>query len=103
MQRLDLQTPDFTSQNIARLAELFPNCVTEKKSPDGTLRRAIDTPADEKGLSLKDVVGAASAEIERAIIVQTLRRADGNKAQCARWLQVDYKTIQSKLKLYEIS
>ncbi|MEI7909437.1 MAG: DNA methyltransferase [Verrucomicrobiota bacterium] len=42
MQRLDLQTPDFTSQNIARLAELFPNCVTEKKSPDGTLRRAID-------------------------------------------------------------
>jgi adenine-specific DNA-methyltransferase len=42
MQKLDLQTPDFTSQNIARLAELFPNCVTEKKNPDGTLRRAID-------------------------------------------------------------
>lgn len=42
MQRLDLQTPDFTSANIARLAELFPNCVTEKKNPDGTLRRAID-------------------------------------------------------------
>ena len=42
MQRLDLQTPDFTSANIARLAELFPNCVTEKKNSDGTLRRAID-------------------------------------------------------------
>jgi adenine-specific DNA-methyltransferase len=42
MQRLDLQTPDFTTQNIARLAELFPNCVTEKRNPDGTLRRAID-------------------------------------------------------------
>ena len=42
MNKLDLQTPDFTSANIARLAELFPNCVTEKKNPDGTLRRAID-------------------------------------------------------------
>ncbi|MEY4569128.1 MAG: hypothetical protein RLZZ398_567 [Verrucomicrobiota bacterium] len=42
MQRLDLQTPDFTSANIARIAELFPNCVTEKKNPDGTLKRAID-------------------------------------------------------------
>ena len=42
MNKLDLQTPDFTSQNIARLAELFPNCVTEKKKPDGTLCRAID-------------------------------------------------------------
>jgi adenine-specific DNA-methyltransferase len=42
MTRLDLQTPDFTSANISRLAELFPNCVTEKKNSDGTLRRAID-------------------------------------------------------------
>ena len=42
MNKLDLQTPDFTSANIARLAELFPNCVTETKNPDGTLKRAID-------------------------------------------------------------
>jgi adenine-specific DNA-methyltransferase len=42
MNKLDLQTPDFTSANISRLAELFPNCVTEKKNSDGTLRRAID-------------------------------------------------------------
>ena len=42
MEKLDLQTPDFTSQNIARLAELFPNCATEKKNADGTVRCAID-------------------------------------------------------------
>ena len=42
LNKLDLQTPDFTSANIARLAELFPNCVTETKNPDGTLKRAID-------------------------------------------------------------
>ena len=42
MQKLDLQTPDFTAANIARLAELFPNCTTETRLPDGTLKRAID-------------------------------------------------------------
>jgi adenine-specific DNA-methyltransferase len=42
MNQLDLQTPDFTAANIARLAELFPNCATEIRLPDGTLKRAID-------------------------------------------------------------
>lgn len=42
MDQLDLQTPDFTAANIARLAELFPNCATETRLPDGTLKRAID-------------------------------------------------------------
>lgn len=42
MNKLDLQTPDFTAANIARLAELFPNCATETRLPDGTLKRAID-------------------------------------------------------------
>ena len=27
--KLDLQTPDFVAANAERLAELFPNCVTE--------------------------------------------------------------------------
>jgi adenine-specific DNA-methyltransferase len=42
MTKLDLQTPDFVAANVARLAELFPNCVTETKKADGTLKRSID-------------------------------------------------------------
>ncbi len=42
MEKLDLQTPDFTSANIARVAELFPNCRTETKLPDGTIKPGID-------------------------------------------------------------
>lgn len=42
MDKLKLHTPDFTQENIARLAELFPNCVTETKGDDGTIKRAID-------------------------------------------------------------
>jgi adenine-specific DNA-methyltransferase len=42
MTKLDLQTPDFVAANAARLAELFPHCVTETQLADGTLKRAID-------------------------------------------------------------
>jgi adenine-specific DNA-methyltransferase len=42
MEKLKLHTPDFTKENIARVAELFPNCVTEAVDEDGTVRRAID-------------------------------------------------------------
>jgi adenine-specific DNA-methyltransferase len=43
MTKLDLQTPDFVAANAARLAELFPNCVTESRNGQtGEIKRAID-------------------------------------------------------------
>ena len=33
MEKLKMRTPDFTDDNIAKIAELFPNCVTEVKEP----------------------------------------------------------------------
>lgn len=37
-----MHSPDFTQENIAKLAGLFPNCVTESRAEDGTVKRAID-------------------------------------------------------------
>lgn len=42
MEKLKLHSPDLTQGSIARLAELFPNCVTETRDEQGTVRRAID-------------------------------------------------------------
>lgn len=42
MDKLKLHSPDFTKRNIAKLAELFPNCVTEAQGEDGRIKRAID-------------------------------------------------------------
>jgi adenine-specific DNA-methyltransferase len=42
MDKSPLHTPDFTKENIEKLAQLFPNCVTEATSEDGTLSRQID-------------------------------------------------------------
>jgi adenine-specific DNA-methyltransferase len=42
MEKLKMHSQDLTQGNIAKLAELFPNCVTESKAEDGSLKRAID-------------------------------------------------------------
>lgn len=42
MDKLKMHSPDFTEENITKLAELFPNCVTEAKGEDGEVKRAID-------------------------------------------------------------
>lgn len=57
MEKLKLHSPDFTQENIARLAELFPNCVTESKTEDGSLMRAIDFDQLRQELSTSIVEG----------------------------------------------
>ncbi len=42
MEKLKMHTPDFTDKNIAKLAELFPNCVTESQDEKGNLKKSID-------------------------------------------------------------
>ena len=42
MDKLDLQTPNFTDENIEKLAILFPNCVTEARDAKGNVAKAID-------------------------------------------------------------
>jgi two-component system nitrogen regulation response regulator GlnG len=51
---------------------------------------------------LRKLVGDVAARAERAILLRALELTEGNKARCARLLQVDYKTLRSKLKTYEI-
>jgi len=59
--------------------------------------------ASGASLPLKELVRAMSAQVECAILLQALELTKGNKAQAARLLHIDYKTIHSKLKAYEIS
>lgn len=42
MDKLKMHTPDFVDANIACIAELFPNCVTETRDEKGNVRQAID-------------------------------------------------------------
>ncbi len=64
---------------------------------------APELPNDGPQLSLKELVARATAQVERAILLRVLAKCKGNKALAARTLRIDYKTIHTKLKVYQIS
>ena len=57
MDKLKMHTPDMTQDNIARIRELFPNCVTEAKDRNGNLSLAVDFDALRQELSNSIVEG----------------------------------------------
>jgi DNA-binding NtrC family response regulator len=72
--------------------------VTSKQSrPTGIDERAWDD------LPLKEIVRKCAADVEKRVLARVLRRTKGNKAEAARILQIDYKTMQSKVKQYGIN
>jgi adenine-specific DNA-methyltransferase len=42
MDKLKMHSPNFTQDNIARIRDLFPSCVTEAKGEDGNAKLAVD-------------------------------------------------------------
>lgn len=42
MEKMKMHSPNLTQENIARLRELFPGCVTEAKGGDGSVKLAVD-------------------------------------------------------------
>lgn len=67
------------------------------------LAACSSTPGRESvDLSLREIVWHSTVHVERTAIVRALRRTGGNKTKAARLLQVDYKTLHSKVKEYGI-
>jgi two-component system nitrogen regulation response regulator GlnG len=71
-------------------------------------RREIDGFIESRELtlgetSLREIVNDNLARLERVVLVKALRQTKGNKAEAARLLKVDYKTIYNKLKKFEIN
>ena len=42
MEKMKMHSPNLTQENIARLRELLPGCVTEAKGGDGSVKLAVD-------------------------------------------------------------
>lgn len=42
MEKLKMHSPNLTRDNIARIRDLFPGCVTEAKGEDGSVKLAVD-------------------------------------------------------------
>lgn len=57
----------------------------------------------EPGMTLKDLNEKIGHEFERILIIKALNDAEGNKAKAARLFGIDYKTLHSKIKEFQIS
>jgi len=42
MDKLKMRSPNLVDANIAKIAEMFPNCITEDRDESGKIRRAVD-------------------------------------------------------------
>lgn len=60
MDKLRMETKDMTQENIKKLAELFPNVVTEMKDEDGNLKKGINFELLKQELS-GDVIDGEEA------------------------------------------
>ncbi len=57
MDKLKMHSPNLTEANIAKLAELFPNCITEARDAKGEVKKAIDFDLLRQELSSSVVEG----------------------------------------------
>jgi adenine-specific DNA-methyltransferase len=57
MEKMKMHSPNLTQENIARIRELFPGCVTEAQGEDGQVRLAVDFDQLRQELSESIVEG----------------------------------------------
>lgn len=77
MDKLRMETPDLTQQNIEKLTDLFPSCVTEARGEDGRLKKAVNFELLRQMLSDTVLEGDEAYEFtwvgKKAAIVETNR------------------------------
>jgi two-component system nitrogen regulation response regulator GlnG len=59
-------------------------------------------PPAGRPLPLKEIVHRQTVRLERQVLCEVLQQTGGNKAQAARLLGIDYKTMRTKIRQYEI-
>jgi transcriptional regulator with GAF, ATPase, and Fis domain len=74
--------------------------LSDSPSDGGGLRPSELVERFDGSVPFKEMVRRAVICVERQILVQVLAQTSGNKAEAARLLQIDYKTIHKKVRDY---
>jgi DNA-binding NtrC family response regulator len=87
---------------VAMVKELVQAVKGEKQELqfEATLRLEPALQALKDGFSLTSIMQRAAEQLECCLIAQILASTSGNKAETARILKVDYKTLYRKMYKY---
>jgi two-component system, NtrC family, response regulator HydG len=83
---------------VERAALLSGDVIDDPGLPEGTLE---PTTAPGNGNSLVVRVGSPLSEVERTMILATLRQVRGDKREAARRLGISLKTLYNRLSVYQ--
>ena len=81
------------------LLEVFKRGRHEAKL-EANVRLKAALQALQDGHAFVEIIQTAVCQLEKGIIEQVLRSTNGNKAETARILKVDYKTLYRKMQRY---
>ena len=77
MEKLRMESVDMTAENIEKIGALFPNCIVETTTADGTIKRAINFDLLRQMLNGEIIEGDESYEFtwvgKKASIVEANR------------------------------
>ena len=98
MEKITLQTPNLIAQNIDKIAELFPNCITETKDENGTLKKAINFDVLKQMLSEDVIEGGEAYEFtwvgKKAATVEAFKSINKTLRPCPEE-SVDWEKTQN--------
>ena len=93
--------------NVRELRNIMERAVILSKGPwiepSHLPAYILNSPVSESGVKIRLPMGITAAEAEKELILRTLRLTGNNKAEAARQLGLDVKTIRNKLKTYGIN
>ena len=98
MDKMRMESPDMTAQNIEKIGAMFPNCITETADENGKLKKAINFELLKQMLSSDVLEGDEAYEIDwagkKAAIVEAnkpIRKTLRPKKE----ISVDWNTTQN--------
>ncbi len=98
MDKMRMESIDMTAHNIARIAQLFPNCITETRDEEGKLKRAVNFELLRQMLSGDVVDGDEAYEFtwvgKKAAVVEANRPVRKTLRPCPTE-SVDWDTTEN--------
>jgi DNA-binding NtrC family response regulator len=96
-------TPDFIDgQAVNRLMQALKENGNQELDVSSEIQLEAVFQALEDGASLGEIIKEAVSQIEKHAITHVLASTNGNKAQTARILKIDYKTLYRKMNRYDV-